>query len=382
MYRVIKIGMDVHSKTYTLCAVEVHVIGGNIVLVCETVDADPCNVVKFIECLKENLGSNDEYDIECGYEAGCLGFSLYDELTAMNIKCRIIAPSTILQPNGKRIKTDARDAEWLAQHLAWGTCEFVHIPTDKDLEDKEFIRMRNDLKDALKRIKQQINAFCLRHGHRYPKSKWTGIHLKWLRSLKLSESLRRVLDEYLAAYNYLASTIARLDAEIAQRAAEGEHAEKVKELCCLSGVQDLTALSTIVETGDFKRFDKGSTYAAYLGLAPGEHSSGEHICRTGITKAGNSQIRRLLIESASGIVRGRISHKSKALAARQAGNRPEIIAYADKARIRLLRKYHRMINRGKNRNLAVTAIARELACFIWGIMTDNIGLTEREMAAA
>ena len=86
----------------------------------------------------------------------------------------------------------------------------------------------------------------------------------------------------------------------------------------------------IVETGDFERFAKGNQYASYLGLAPGENSSSDNIHRLGITKAGNSHLRQLLIEASGGICK-----------------------------------------------VAVAAIARELACFVWGMMTDNI-----EMKAA
>lgn len=382
MNRIIKIGADVHSKTFSICALEVRVFEEPRVLACERVTADYRNVIKFIECLKEKLGSSDRYDIECGYEAGCLGYSLYHQLTAAHIKCRILAPSTILQPNGIRVKTDAHDAEWIARQLAWNSCRFVHIPTEEDLATKEFIRMRADHQDALKRIKQQINGFCMRHGKIYEKTKWTLEHLRWLRSLALSAALREVLNEYLATYDHSVANIARLDARIKELAEQKKYAAKVKELCCLLGIKTHTALSIIAEVGDFIRFAKGNVFAAYLGLAPGERSSGEHICRTGITKAGNSYLRRLLIESAAGLCKGAIGHKSKALQARQAGNRAEVIAYADKANIRLRSKYYRMIRHGKKRNVAVTAVARELACFIWGMMTDNIAFTARELAAS
>lgn len=129
-----------------------------------------------------------------------------------------------------------------------------------------------------------------------------------------------------------------------------------------------------METGDFARFAKGNIYAAYLGLTPGESSSSDDINRLSITKAGNSHLRRLLIESSKGICKGAVGHKSKDLKARQSGNPPEIIAYEDKSNERLRGKYYKMIRHGKKKNVAVTAVARELACFIWGMMTDNIGM--------
>ena len=130
----------------------------------------------------------------------------------------------------------------------------------------------------------------------------------------------------------------------------------------------------IVETGDFERFAKGNVYAAYLGLAPGERSSSNNINRLGITKAGNRHLRQLLIEAAGGICKGSVGHKSKDLRQRQNGNTADVIAYADKANTRLRSRYYKFIRHGKKRNVAVAAIARELACFIWGMMTDHISM--------
>lgn len=132
-----------------------------------------------------------------------------------------------------------------------------------------------------------------------------------------------------------------------------------------------TALCLIVETGDFKRFARGNTYAAFLGLAPGEHSSSHKVNRLGISKAGTIYL-RLLIEAAKGICKGAIGHKSKELRSRQSGNPAEVVACADKANTHLRNKYYKMIRHGKKKNVAVAAIARELAYFFWDIMTGNI----------
>lgn len=114
---------------------------------------------------------NLEYDIRCGYEAGCLGYSLYNQLTAANVKCVILAPTTMLTPQGVRVKTGARDARMIAQCLSYGGYHAVYIPTQEDDSVKEYLRMRDEHKFAQKKIKQQINAFCLRHGHHYAQTK-------------------------------------------------------------------------------------------------------------------------------------------------------------------------------------------------------------------
>lgn len=372
MNRILKIGMDVHSKSFSLCALEPVLGADDHIFATTTVPADYHNVTQFINNLLKKLGSADTFSVECGYEAGCLGYSLYRQLEACHVKCSILAPSTMLTQNGKRIKTDSRDAKLIAKCLAYNTYHRVHVPTKEDNEVKEYIRMRDAHKVTLKRIKQQIGALCLRYGYSYPGTNWTQAHLKWLRGLPLSGLLRETLNEYLASYDEEVEKIKRFDKRIEELADGPRYREIVKHLCCLSGIKTHTALSLITETGDFNRFAKGNTYAAYLGLTPGEHSSGEGIHHLGISKAGNTHLRRLLIESAKAICRGAIGYKSKALKARQAGNPSDVIAYADRANVRLRSKYYRMIRHGKKRNVAVAAIARELACFVWGMATGHI----------
>lgn len=372
MNRILKIGMDVHSTNYTLCAMEPVIGEEDRVFATIKVTPDYKNILMFIENLKMKLGADNKYDIQCGYEAGCLGYSLYNQLTAAGVKCVILAPTTMLAQQGVRIKTDARDAYMIAQCLSYGGYHAVHIPTEEDDSVKEYLRMRDDHKLALKTVKQQINAFCLRHGQKYEGTKWTIAHLKWLRKLDVKGLNRETLDEYLATYEESEAKIERYDKRIEEISEQESYREKVKRLECFLGIRTHTALSLIVETGDFKRFAKGNVYAAYLGLAPGEHSSSDSVNRTGITKAGNRHLRSLLIESAGGICKGAVGHKSKDLRARQNGNTAEVIAYADKANTRLRSRYYKFIRHGKKRNVAVAAIARELACFVWGMMTDNI----------
>ena len=378
MKRILKIGMDVHTTNYTLCAMEPIIGEDDRVFATIKVTPDYKNILLFIENLKMKLGLNDEYDIQCGYEAGCLGYSLYNQLTAAGVKCVILAPTTMLTPQGVRIKTDMRDAYMIAQCLSYGGYHAVYIPTEDDDSVKEYLRMRNDHKLALKKIKQQINAFCIRHGFCYDGTKWTLAHLKWLKKLEITNGLyRETLNEYMASYEEQEAKIERYDKRIEEIAEQTKYHDKVKKLECFLGIKTHTALSLIVETGDFERFAKGNQYAAYLGLAPGENSSSDSIHRLGITKAGNSHLRQLLIEASGGICKGTVGHKSKELRARQNGNTAEVIAYADKANTRLRSRYYKFIRHGKKRNVAVAAIARELACFVWGMMTGNI-----EMKAA
>ena len=374
MYRIIKIGLDVHSTNYTICALEPVIGEEDRVLATAQVAPDYREILLFIDGLKQKLGADNDYDIVCGYEAGCLGYSLYNQLTKAGVKCVILAPTTMMTQQGKRVKTDARDAKVIAQCLASGTYHKVYVPTEEDNSVKEYLRMRDDHKLALKKIKQQTNALCFRYGYHYEGSKWTGKHMTWLKKLELPALVRETLDEYLASYSEYIAKIERYDARIEEISAQVKYQEKVKRLSCFLGIKTHTALSLIVETGDFNRFAKGNTYAAFLGLTPGESSSGNHIIRTGISKTGNVHLRTLLIEASKGICKGAIGQKSKELRSRQLGNSAEVIAYADKGNVRLRSRYYRYIRLGKKKNVAVAAVARELACFVWGMMTDNIGI--------
>lgn len=188
------------------------------------------------------------------------------------------------------------------------------------------------------------------------------MHLAWLRSLEMDVLMREILDEYLQTYQNMADKIERFDKRIEELAGGSAFAEKVKKLSSLIGIRTHTALALVVETGDFARFAKANQYAAFLGLVPGERSSGDKQNRTGITKAGNTHLRRLLTEAAQCYGRGRIGFKSKALKARQYGNTPETIAYADKANERLRRKfYHMVLKNNKKHNVATAAVAENYA---------------------
>ena len=108
-----------------------------------------------------------------------------------------------VQQGKKKVKTDRRDARKIAKCLAHHEYSAVHIPTAGDEETKEYLRMRDDHKLALKKIKQQILSFCLRHGYNYTggSQNWTKTHLKWLRELKPGGMYQEILEEYLLTYN-------------------------------------------------------------------------------------------------------------------------------------------------------------------------------------
>ena len=373
MKSLIYIGMDVHKESYFLAT---YLIRSNEIIGETKLEANPILIKSYIEAITKLLKERgyDELEFITCYEAGCLGFSLYKELTYLGITCKIVAPTTLTKAADSSVKkNDRKDAVMLARNLAFGSCSFVHIPDDIDLETREFIRMRTTHKKALKKIKQVILSFVLRCGHKYDgDTYWTIKHEKWLSTLELSKSLKAILDEYLDTYNQLNDKLERLDEKILDLSNTSRYKEDTDKLNCLKGITKQGALTIISEIGDFTRFATPNELSAYLGLVPGERSSAGKGPNLGITKLGNKVVRTQLIESAQSIIRGAPNHKSKRLKEKQKGQDIKVISYCDRAIKRLMLRYKHLIFSGLHHNKAITAIARELSCFIWGLMNNKL----------
>lgn len=305
--------------------------------------------------------------------AGIWGYSLHNRLEELGYDCVILAPSTMYS-NAKHtmVKNDRQDAKMIAHNLAAGTYKSVYVPDEEDDQVKEFIRLIKSYKKELKQTKQRIHAFVLRNGFRYERCPWTNIHLEWLDQLKLPELKRQVLDEYVTHYRNLKDNIDRLTTQLDEIAQNDRYQAPIGKLCCFKGIKAAAAMTIHIETSDFSRFPNAKAYTAYLGLTPSEHSSGNKVSLGRITKQGNSVIRTTLVECAQSIVRGNPYVKSKALKARQADQSGKVVAYAERAIKRLQKKFEKMIHQGKARNIAIIAVARELACFIWGMENNKV----------
>lgn len=371
MKSIIYIGMDVHKNTYSLCGI--HSSTGEIVAQTKC-GADIKNILKFIESAKERAGEDNEIEVIAGYEAGCLGFSLYHELAYHDVQCIILAPSTMHgSVKSRKVKNDRMDAFNIATNLMHGSYKAVHVPTEHDNEIKEFIGLREDVLISRKRIKQQISALALRHGFKYEgKSNWTIAHIRWLETINLPEIIRETLNEYLKVYEYLNERIEKYDERIEEFSHEDAYEEPVAKISCFKGIDTLSAMKIHISVSDFQRFPTAKAFMANLGMLPGENSSADKHCNTPITKMGNAMVRKTLVECTQALVKGTTGKKSKAVKKRQKGQDDAIIAYADRAVERLQKRFRRMILRGKPYNVAIVAVARELAGFIWGMETGRI----------
>lgn len=302
------------------------------------------------------------------YEAGPTGFGLYRALTAAGIRCEVAAPSKLNRAPGDRVKTDAKDALLLAQLLQVGQITGIRVPSLTEEAARDLVRVREDVRGDLMRTRHRVSKMLLRHGHVYYGGKaWTGAHEAWLRRIRFDQpGTRAAYEADLEAVDFALARRDRLDAAIVAMAADSEFTPTVRKLCCLRGISTLTGFALAVEIGEWERFT-GSGIGAYLGLVPSEHSSGQSRRQGGITKAGNSHVRRLLVEAAW-------HHKprytvGKVLQTRwdQAPEAARVRGHAGNQRLH--QRWTTMTTRKKKHTIATTAIARELAGWCWSLAT-------------
>jgi transposase len=352
------VGMDVHKESIAIA-------------VADGAGGEPSPVATIANdtarLLKQLLKLGRKADLRCCYEAGPTGYGLHRDLRAAGIHCVVIAPSLVPVQTGNRVKTDRRDAVKLARFLRSGDLTEVAVPDQATEAIRDLERARDDAKKAERVARHQLSKFLLRHGRIYQgKTAWTLKHLDWMRQQRFEqEAQQRVLTDYLHTVEEASARVERLTRDIAELVESWHLAPLVKSLQALRGVQLVTAVVIAAELGDFGRFATAPQLMAYLGLVPSEHSSGESKQRGRITKAGNSHVRRVLVEAAWSY-RFR-PNLSAAIRERNQGVEPTIRAIAWKAQERLHRRYARMMGRGKSKQKTVTAVARELAGFVWAI---------------
>jgi transposase len=300
------------------------------------------------------------------YEAGPCGYGIQRQLSAAGHGCVVVAPSLIPKRPGDRIKTDRRDACSLAKLHRAGELTAVWVPDAGHEAMRDLVRARLDAVRALRRARQQLSGFLLRQGCHYGRPAWTKLHRRWLAGLRFAQAAHHiVLEDYIQAVEVARERRDRLTAQIEAMLADWALAPIVAALQTMRGMALVNAATLIAELGDLSRFANPRQLMAYLGLVPSEHSSGASVRRGGITKAGNSAARRLLIQ-ASWTYRfpARVSRE---LLLRQEAQPKPIREIAWKAQLRLCARYRKLARSGKPANVVTAAIARELAGFIWAI---------------
>jgi transposase len=120
-------------------------------------------------------------------------------LQQLGVPCLVAAPSLIPRQPGAPFKTDKRDARNLARLLRAGELTAVYVPEPTDEAIRDLCRARTDAVDDLRRCRQRLKGFLLRHGFRYHgKANWSQAHMRYLRELVLPHpAMKAILEEYL-----------------------------------------------------------------------------------------------------------------------------------------------------------------------------------------
>jgi len=307
-------------------------------------------------------------ELRCCYEAGPHGFSLARCLHRHGYVCILVAPSKIPRQPGDRIKTNRRDADQLARLYRAGELTAIYVPDPADEAMRDLIRARAQVGDQQHRSRQQLKMFLLRHNLRYTgQTAWSPAHLRYLAKLKLPFPVQQIaFQEMLDGITEAADRLERYDVEVARAVPGWRWEPAVRALMALRGFALLHAATLIAELGDFNRFSHPAQLMNYLGLVPSENSTGDKRCQGGITKTGNAIARRALVEAAW-------QYRSPArlsphLKKRQEGLPKAVTDIAWEAQRRLHHRYVHLTRTGKKKaQVAVTAVARELAGFVWAI---------------
>ena len=358
---IIWVGLDVHKKS-----IQVAVLGDE----CQEAEVWKMETSeRAVRRLARKLRKGTAGEIRCCYEAGPAGYTVqrWLESSKTEIVCELIAPSLIPVKPGERVKTDRRDAIKLAKMLRDGSLTVVGPPTAAEEVVRDLCRCREDAQQDLLRARHRLSKFLLRRGMIWKgAAAWTQRHGVWLRSLSFeTEADQVVFADYLQAVELARERVGRLTAALEQAAASQPYATPVGWLRCFRGLDTVSALTVVAEVHGVERFARARQLMSFVGLTSSVYASGEKGRNGPITKTGNAHIRRVLIEAAwcqryPAVI-------SRALRKRRQGQPADVIAIADRALRRLHQRYWHLALR-KPHGKVVTAVARELAGFLWAVL--------------
>jgi len=323
---------------------------------------DPDGLGRFVKKLKSQSGQ-----VRCVYEAGVLGYTLQRYLKKKGVSCEVVAPSLTPRRPGDRVKTNKRDARKLAKLYRAGELTSILIPTEKQEALRDLIRAREDVMEDLTRQRHRLSKFLLRNGLRYRMGKaWSKGHWQWIRNCHFEDAHRQLtLTEYRRIVEQTQEELKTFDEAVEELAEKPEYVRAARRLMALKGVKAITAMTIIAEAVDLKRYVSAPAFMDANGLVPSENSTGDKERRGSITKTGNSHLRRVLVESAWHYRHSTVA--SRTMKQRCKGLPEEVIRIAETADRRLHKKYSKIVYKGKRPTIAVVAVARELAGFVWAI---------------
>jgi len=301
------------------------------------------------------------------FEAGPTGYGLCRQVRELGHDCTVVAPALIPKRSGERVKTNRRDAVTLARLHRAGELTGVWVPDIVHEAVRDLVRAGEAAADDLRRKRQQLLSFLLRLGRIYDgRRHWTLAHRRWLARQAFEHAAQQIVfQERVDAIEDAAQRLRRLDEQLVAIVPTWSMAPVIEAYQAMRGASFLVAVTFAAEIGDVRRFDTPPQLMAFLGLVPGERSTGDTVRRSGLTLAGNRRARRVLVEAAW--TYRYPARVSETLRARLEGLPKAVRDIAWKAQVRLCARYRRLSASGKKLPVVVAAIAREMAAFLWAI---------------
>jgi len=323
------VGLDYHQDSIQVCVMSPE----RKVLVNRSVP----NEVPLVLALVERYGQQ----VEAAVEACCGSANLAEQLTKHGWRVHLAHPGFTTRMKQNPDKTDLQDAQLLADLLSVGYLPHVWLAPESLRELRHLTRHRQHLVDLRRNIKLKLRALLREHRIKAPKETraWSIAWLAWLKGCELPQVGRWLADEHLEELQRLSNKIKEVEQKL--EALVKDHPVYLK-LRAEPGVGLVTAVTMLAEIGDFSRFQNGKQLAKYCGVTPRNASSGQRQADAGLVRAGNPQVRRVLIELAHRLVRmpGRWSEMCQHLS--RSGKQKNIVIAAVANRwVRWL--HHRML---------------------------------------
>src|SRR5271163_4143278 len=282
------IGCDLHARQQTLAMLDTAT--GEIVNV--TLTHEGHNVREFYSTLPR--------PVCVGIEATGSMQWFVNLMEELGIECRVGHPATIRAAEPRKQKHDRRDADLILKLLVENRFPAIWMPTKELLDLRALLRHRHQWVRIRTRIQNALQAIALANGLRRGPSLWTQAGQHAIASLPLSPHAAYRRSELQAMYAKFETEIEKLNQRVEQQARERSGA---RLLMTHPGVGPITALATDVFLGDPARFADSKALASYVGMIPGEYSSGGRQRLGGLTKQGNPLLRFLWSEAVIHAVR-------------------------------------------------------------------------------
>lgn len=324
------VGIDVHKKRWV-----VTIRTYDLELKTFSMQADAEELEKFlIDNYKDAL-------LHIVYECCFSGFWIYDYFKERGYEI-IVTPTNRIYRDGSIVKTDKIDSRKLAFQHSRGLLREVKVPTEKIREYRSIFRIYDKQKMREGQLLRQIRCILEVRNHPLKWEKWNKQFIEKLKRVRFQEKIfNSKFEQLIREYEYVKEQIKDTEKRIKEISEDEELGKKIKRIEKINGIGIISSVRLVVYLFDMKeRFESGEKLVHYVGLTPGEHSSGEEIIRSRTGLVGNKQLRSIIIQLAW-------------VAVRKDGN--------------LLNKYERVFKKSGSKQKAIVAVARKLMMKVYSI---------------